>query len=102
VTAHSAFHELIVELSGNETVILMSEMLRHILHQDNLRPATGPESSVDRRRVRRAQKEHQQLVQLIETGDSERAEQLWTRHLSKSDDKVMPVWHYSRSQTEGA
>jgi DNA-binding GntR family transcriptional regulator len=56
---------------------------------------------MDKRRLRRAQKEHQQLVQLIETGDGEGAEHLWTRHLSKSDDEVMPGRITSHSQTEG-
>jgi DNA-binding FadR family transcriptional regulator len=93
VPAHSAFHELVVDLSGNETVILMSTMLRHILHQDNVRPDTGPEGSTNKRQLRRAQKEHQQLVELIKIGDSERAERLWTRHLSRRDDEVTPGRH---------
>jgi DNA-binding FadR family transcriptional regulator len=85
-TAHSAFHELVVELSGNETVILMSTMLRHILRQDGSQLDSGLEGSMNKRRLRRAQKEHEQLVELIKTRDSERTERLWAHHLSKGDD----------------
>jgi DNA-binding FadR family transcriptional regulator len=91
LTAHSAFHELVVELSGNETVILMSAMLRHILHQDNLLRDTRRGGSMNKRRLRRAQKEHEQLVESIIIGDGAHAERLWTRHVSKGDDEVVPA-----------
>lgn len=81
---HRTFHELIVELSGNETLILMSSMLRHILHDRASR--TDVNGSTDERRIRGAQKEHQHLVDLVEIKDGERAEQVWTRHLSEGDE----------------
>jgi GntR family transcriptional repressor for pyruvate dehydrogenase complex len=90
--AHSAFHELVVELSGNETVILMSSMLRHILYQDG-QLNSGLEPSTVKRRLRRAQKDHEQLIELIKAGDSVRAEQLWKRHLSRGDDEAVPGQH---------
>jgi len=83
--SHRAFHELIVELSGNETLILMSSMLRHILHDRASR--TGVNGFTDERRGRGAQEEHRRLVDLIEIKDGEGAEQVWTRHLSEGDDE---------------
>jgi GntR family transcriptional repressor for pyruvate dehydrogenase complex len=91
LSSHLAFHELIVELSGNETLTLMSSMLRHILRDNDHGSRTDVDRPRDKRRIRHAQKEHQQLVDLIEKRDGERAEQLWTRHLSKGDDEVMPA-----------
>ena len=91
LSSHLAFHELMVELSGNQTLTLMSSMLRHILHDNDRGLRADVDRSGDKRRIRRAQKEHQQLVDLIEKRDGDRAEQLWTRHLSKGDDEVMPT-----------
>jgi DNA-binding FadR family transcriptional regulator len=93
LSSHLAFHQLIVELSGNETLMLMSSMLRHILHDDDRGSRADVDGSGDRRRIRRAQKEHQKLVDLIEKRDGQRAEQFWTRHLTKGDDEVKPAWH---------
>lgn len=84
IAAHAAFHELVVELSGNATVALMSAMLRHILREDDQRLTAGRGDTSTKRRIRRAQKDHEQLVELIKSGDAERAEQLWKRHLSKA------------------
>lgn len=83
--SHQRFHELIVQLSGNQTLILMSSMLRHILH--DRAAGTDVNGSTDDRRIRGAQKEHQHLVDLVEMQDGERAEQVWTRHLSEGDDE---------------
>jgi GntR family transcriptional regulator, transcriptional repressor for pyruvate dehydrogenase complex len=87
VRSHRDFHELIVELAGNETLMLMSSMLRHILHDDDAGSGTAGDGSTDKRRIRRAQKDHQILVDLIEVRDGAGAEQFWTRHLSKGDDE---------------
>jgi GntR family transcriptional regulator, transcriptional repressor for pyruvate dehydrogenase complex len=86
VSSHRTFHELIVELAGNETMMLMSSMFRHMLHEDDGESGTAAEGSIDKRRIRRADKEHQILVDLIEVRDGEGAERFWTRHLNKGDD----------------
>ena len=76
---HRAFHQLIVELSGNQTLILMSSMLRHIMHDHASSPDEN-ESTPDPR-IRDIHKQHQKLVELIDAEDAQNAEQLWTRHL---------------------
>lgn len=76
---HRAFHQLIVELSGNQTLILMSSMLRHIMH-DHASSTDDNESTHDPR-IRDIHKQHQHLVEAIDAKDAQRAEQLWTRHL---------------------
>jgi DNA-binding FadR family transcriptional regulator len=84
-SAHAAFHELVVELSGNQTLMLVAGMLRHIVDQADPKLITNPETSASRQHLRRAQKEHRQLVELIESGDHQAAEQMWTRHLIRND-----------------
>jgi DNA-binding FadR family transcriptional regulator len=76
---YRAFHQLIVELSGNQTLILVSSMLRHIVH-DHASSPDESESTLDSR-IGDIDKQHQQLFEFIDAKDAEEAEQLWIRHL---------------------
>lgn len=74
-----AFHQLIVELSGNQTLILMSSMLRHIMH-DHASTSNDNEATLDSR-ISDIHNEHQRLVEFIDAKDAQNAEQLWIGHL---------------------
>ena len=85
VRASTAFHELLVELSGNQTLVLCSGMLRHLVERSSrsdLGAACGP--SADERAMRAAGQTHSRLVELIAAGDGEGAETLWAQHLGES------------------
>ncbi|TMU98158.1 MULTISPECIES: FadR/GntR family transcriptional regulator [unclassified Streptomyces] len=89
VDAQEAFHSLVVELSGNQTIILLSGMLRHIIKKANSSYiAADPESAVRRTASRKGHRTHAKLLTLIEDGNGEEAEKLWSRHLTAADDAV--------------
>ncbi|HEU4427398.1 MAG TPA: FCD domain-containing protein [Myxococcota bacterium] len=78
------FHELIVELGGNQTLSLLVSLLHDIVEmhaEASLESARekGDESALARRR--RAIRSHEKLVELVEAGEGERAERHWRNHM---------------------
>ncbi|MFE4963750.1 FadR/GntR family transcriptional regulator [Streptomyces sp. NPDC056660] len=89
VGAQESFHSLVVELTGNQTLILLSGMLRHIIKKANAAyVAADPDSTVRRTASRKGHRTHAKLVDLIEGGRADEAEKLWARHLTAADDAV--------------
>ncbi|MBL7496449.1 FadR family transcriptional regulator [Frankia sp. CNm7] len=92
----SGFHHLLVELAGNQTLTVIDNMLRHILHTAanhqptaEGRPDTpwSPVSADGHGSLAEHQDVHRHLVELIEGGDPDAAEALWRRHLAESTDR---------------
>ena len=78
--AHShEFHQLLVELTGNETLILLTEVLEHIT--EAVGTSIGATGRADERQARRSHRAHLRLIELIEAGDADEAEEMWRRHL---------------------
>jgi GntR family transcriptional repressor for pyruvate dehydrogenase complex len=76
------FHDLLVELAGNQTLILMYGMLRVVLAESS----TGSPlvECADTRNLQgrlRAHDAHQHLIDLIARKDGDQAEEFWTEHL---------------------
>ncbi len=86
--AHGAFHALVVRLAGNQTLVLLADMLSHII-------ALGTESHADvdsaagRRAMRKAFRAHQRVVDLIQEGAADEAQALWRRHLDEAEDHLL-------------
>ena len=72
------FHELVMELAGNQTLALVVGMLHDIIE-------TGAASSMERRldvdATKRSVRSQEKLVELIEAGEADRAEQHWRNHM---------------------
>lgn len=87
ITRHGEFHGLLVELVGNKTLSVVTEMLRHIIDIANvaIQPA-GPEAEKARGRSART---HQKIVELIRIKDDVAAEALWRRHLTRAEEYVL-------------
>jgi GntR family transcriptional regulator, transcriptional repressor for pyruvate dehydrogenase complex len=80
------FHALLVELAGNQTLTLLSGMLRHIVDGANRTYVEAQGSEQARLKSFRAtMKSHTRLVDLIEAGDATGADELWRRHLGEVD-----------------
>ena len=84
-TQSNGFHDLLVDLAGNQTLTLMYGMLRVVLNEST----TGVQlvECTDTRNLdgrRRAHDAHQHLVDLIERKDGDQAEEFWTEHLRSS------------------
>jgi DNA-binding FadR family transcriptional regulator len=91
-----SFHALIIEVTCNESLILLASMLKEIIQQHTgLVAARQPRSSADRAPWRtKSHKVHEELVDLIEAGKASEGEDLWRRHAAASRRamvKQMPV-----------
>jgi len=77
------FHDLLVDLAGNQTLILMYGMLRVVLNES----ASPLVDCADTRNLEgrlRAHEAHQHLVSLIQTKAGDQAEEFWAEHLRSS------------------
>lgn len=90
VIAHELndFHTAIARLSGNKTLQIVSEMLRHIIEKAH-RSLAPIEGSRAQQAVRRSTKTHRMLVDHIKAGDAQAAGELWERHLKKVEEFVL-------------
>ncbi len=89
VRAQDAFHGLLVELTGNQTLILLSGMLRYIVDRANsAHLEVDPNSPERRTQAGKAHRTHAKLIRLIESGDAEAAAKLWERHVAGANDAV--------------
>jgi DNA-binding FadR family transcriptional regulator len=79
------FHSVIVDLAGNETVRVLSGMLRHIIDIATFtrveQAAASPEA---RDATHSGARSHRRLDELIEARDVEGSERLWRRHLTET------------------
>lgn len=76
------FHSDIVHLAGNQTLIIISEMLNEVITRAvaDVRTLTGQEPVAGWRRNIRA---NELLVELIEAGDGEGAQAHWNAHMGR-------------------
>lgn len=79
-TEATAFHALLVELAGNNTLGLMSEMLIEIVDRHHHATFAGaPERQ--REFAEEGSDHHLQLIEMIAEGDADRAEEFWRFHI---------------------
>lgn len=79
--ANAAFHQEVVALAGNETLIIVYEMLDEVVARAvaEVSRSDGDDSVATRRRGVRSQ---QRLADLIEAGDVDEAVAHWTTHMA--------------------
>ncbi len=73
------FHELLVELSGSQTLTIVVGMLHDIVESH---AKAGLPRIQDPKSIARAIRSHEKLVDLIEASDADGAEQHWHKHIS--------------------
>ncbi|HEX4247862.1 MAG TPA: FCD domain-containing protein [Pseudonocardia sp.] len=90
IRALMGFHALVAQLCGNQTVALLTDLVRHIIElASEQQVVEDPRSTTTRRALRSGHRTHEQLVELIEAGDVAGARDLWTRHLEGSEDYLI-------------
>jgi DNA-binding FadR family transcriptional regulator len=83
---HTDFHARIVDLAGNETLKVVTRILRHIVDTANWnRLAEDPAAPSARRATHKGARAHRRLVELIRVKDVGGAEALWRKHLMEAD-----------------
>jgi DNA-binding FadR family transcriptional regulator len=78
------FNQLMVELTGNQTLMLMVAILEGISRAAALKYST--DQAEGDRLSRRALVTRRKLIDLIEAGDADAAEELYRKHLSEAGD----------------
>lgn len=80
--AQVRFHEEIVTLTGNRTLLIVMEMLNEVVARavEDVIAQIRPEDVAARRRAIRS---HELLVDLIETGDGDAAQAHWNTHMAR-------------------
>lgn len=82
-TVHeAAFSELLVELSGNTTLMSLAGVLYDVIRIHYRSFGTTHSGAQGRRAARAAQRTHVELVELVRERDEERARKLWETHLA--------------------
>lgn len=83
LASHHRFHKALIELVGNETFTLVTGMMDNILSLADLRHVEARQSDESElRSLRRAQRTHVKVVELIEANDVVAADKLWRKHLA--------------------
>lgn len=86
IELQTQFHKLLIEASGNQTMILMYEMLQRIIEQSNIvhvQHDAGSPANI--RANRKGFRAHRRTVELIEQHDAEGAARLWRKHLDEAE-----------------
>lgn len=81
--AGERFHEVIVELAGNQTLVAFSAMLGEIIDAQTARFQADQASSGEGRHAPQMHAEHARLVDLIREGAVDEAQALWRAHLER-------------------
>lgn len=90
IRSHMAFHRLVAHLAGNQTVALLTDLIRHIIEAASEEQVIAdPTSQETARALRSGHRTHARLIELIEAGDQEGARDIWTRHLEGSEDYLI-------------
>lgn len=90
IEGHKEFDAAIVEMSGNNTLIVLSRMLRVILDKattEAVEAIAGSDGAV--KAYDEAHLAHRRLIDLIEAKDGMKAEAHWRRHLVLAEEFVM-------------
>ena len=79
--AEGRFHQLIVELTGNDTLLMLSAVANRIIAEQVERARGIKARDATAKHYKEAHRAHERLVDLISVGASQEAETLWRRHL---------------------
>jgi DNA-binding FadR family transcriptional regulator len=79
------FHRLLVELTGNQTLLLLTEVLESIQEAAIAKVARTDAASLAAVKPAGSLRAHAGVIELIRRGDGEGAESSWRRHLEEVD-----------------
>lgn len=78
------FNALVVELTGNQTLVLLTAMLEHISVAATMNFIRFTDPAEDERLSRRAHRSRLKLIDLIAAGDAKGAEDHWRAYLAEA------------------
>lgn len=86
IRLHNDFHALMIGLADNRTMIVLNGILRQIIDQSSfahMDSHAGSAKNVEA--IRKGFRAHQRLIELIESREADKAEDLWRRHLVEAE-----------------
>jgi DNA-binding FadR family transcriptional regulator len=90
IEQQTSFHKLLVSASGNQTMLLLYEMLQRIIGTSNIIHAQSDAGSpANIRANKQGLRAHRNVIELIEQRDAEGAEQLWRKHLDEAEEYLL-------------
>jgi DNA-binding FadR family transcriptional regulator len=87
IQGFTQFHKLLVEVSGNQTLLFMIQMLQELMEQVQIR-LLSHHSTAEESDVGKAIRSMRKLVQLISESDAEVAVAHWRLHLINANKRV--------------
>lgn len=88
-SADAEFHRLIVEMSGSETLQVLTAMLTDIIREGDKSYADTHDWQHEQELAKIALRAHTRLVEFIRKRNGEQAEDLWRKHLAESAKVVL-------------
>ena len=86
VRIHNEFHAVMIELAGNQTMSVLSGMVRHIIDKSSFQHvAADAGSPANIRSIRNGFRAHELLIEHIEARDADAAQALWSKHLAEAE-----------------
>jgi DNA-binding FadR family transcriptional regulator len=90
IRLNNEFHALMILLAGNETMMVLNGMVRHIIDTSSyIHVAKDAGTPANLRSIRKGLRAHELLVDLIESKDADEAESLWRKHLVEAQSYMM-------------
>ena len=89
IAADSEFHQLIVEMSGNETLQVLAAMVSHIIVEGDRSYAESHDWQTEQELAKIALRAHTRLLELIHKRSGDEAQELWKKHLAESAKVVL-------------
>jgi DNA-binding FadR family transcriptional regulator len=87
--ADAEFHQLIVEMSGSETLQILVGMVGNIIREGDRSYAESHDWQHEQELAKIAIRAHTRLVELIRKRSGEEAEEFWRKHLAESAKVVL-------------
>jgi GntR family transcriptional regulator, transcriptional repressor for pyruvate dehydrogenase complex len=90
IRAHTAFHALLIELTGNQTLQVLTGMIEQIISLANWMHIESDAGTPEYDSAsHRGLKAHHRIVDLIEAGGVAGATELWRKHLTEARDYLL-------------
>ena len=91
VELHDEFHTLLVELAGNQTLVVFEQMIHRIIGRHGRFQVVQRDRLEVRANAVGGARTHARLLELLRNGgDPDEAVEMWRRHLDELEDKASP------------
>jgi GntR family transcriptional repressor for pyruvate dehydrogenase complex len=90
IRTHTAFHALLIELTGNRTLDVLAGMIQRIIERANWKHVESDAGSAAHVKASsRGHKAHHRVVAFIEASDVGASTDLWRKHLTEARDYLL-------------